>query len=212
MTATRTLTAEEVRQRNQAVATMAIAQGIDAVIVIDPANVCYLSGFRTTLHTRFTAVALRTSEPGGATLVAPSVDKRLALEPVWWPSLLAETHIYYEGAPDSGELANNPGAVLDRVVRNGDTIGVDLSGASYGQVRMLQDRYPDSTIVDATDILHMVRRVKSPFEIDALRRANAVAIAALKQIPDLLRPGMTEIDLAAELDRLARTGGADGFA
>lgn len=126
--------AEEVYRRLTNVASQAVREGIDALVVVDPANVYYLSGFRTTLHTRFTAVALRSNEPENAVLIAPSVDRRLALDPIWFPSLLTRTEIYYEGAPEDGPLANNPGAVLDHVIQPGDTIGVDLALASYGQV------------------------------------------------------------------------------
>lgn len=204
--------AEEVYRRLANVASRAVRTGIDALIVVDPANVYYLSGFRTTLHTRFTAVALRSSEPEKTMLVAPSVDRRLALDPIWFPSLLAQTEIYYEGAPDDGPLANNPGTVLDRVIQAGDTIGVDLALASYGQVQMLRERYPNATLADATDILHDARRVKSLGEIEALRTANRVAIAALSNVPTLLHEGMTEVDLATKIDGIARSHGADGFA
>lgn len=203
---------EEIYRRLADVAAQAASQGIDALVLVDPANVYYLSGFRTTLHTRFTAVALRSSAPDSAMLIAPSVDRRLALDPIWFPSLLKQTEIYYEGAPEDGPLANNPGALLDRVIQPGDTIGVDLALASYGQVQMLKERYPDATLADATDILHDVRRIKSDGEIAVLKTANEVAIAALSKVPSLLRAGMTEIDLATQIDSIARKHGADGFA
>lgn len=83
----------EIARRLAAAARQAAGQGLDALVVLEPANVYYLSGFRTTLHTRFTAVALRAEAPEQALLIAPSVDRRLALEPIWSPSLLARTEI-----------------------------------------------------------------------------------------------------------------------
>src|SRR5690606_14060872 len=117
-----------------AVADLAADAGLDALVIVDPVNVYYLSGFRTTLHTRFTAVALRTTAPDEATLIVPSVDRRLALEAIWYPSLLERTEVYYEGAPPGGPLVPAPGPFLDQIVRAGDRIGVDLATASYGQV------------------------------------------------------------------------------
>lgn len=203
--------ADEIRRRLAAVSALAAGHGISALIVLEPANVYYLSGFRTTLHTRFTTVALRTSAPEAAMLIAPSVDRRLALAPIWYPSLLERTEIYYEGAPAGGALLSAPGPLLDQLVRDGDRLGVDLAGASYGQVRLLTDRYPRSELVDASEVLHTARRVKSATELAALRRANEVAIAALAQVPRLLREGLTEIELAMALDGFARSQGADGF-
>ncbi len=87
----------EIERRLAAVARQAAGQGLEALVVLEPANVYYLSGFRTTLHTRFTAVALRTIAPEQAMLIAPSVDRRFAREPIWYPLLLAHTEIYMEG-------------------------------------------------------------------------------------------------------------------
>lgn len=202
---------DEIQRRLAAVARLAEEQGVDSLVVLDPANVYYLSGFRTTLHTRFTAVAFRTSAPEDAVLIAPSVDRRLALEPIWYPSLLGRTQIYYEGAPPGGPLVNAPGPFLDEIIRDGDVLGIDLATASYGQVQMLAARYPRAQIRDASEILHAARRVKSELELAALRRANEVAITVLSQVPGLLRVGMTEIELATSLDNLARDHGADGF-
>jgi Xaa-Pro dipeptidase len=202
----------EIARRVAAVAEQAVGRGMDALVIVEPANVYYLSGFRTTLHTRFTAVAVRAATPGEALLIVPSVDRKLALEPIWFPSLLAHTEIYYEGAPAGGPLVNAPGPVLARVVRDGDTVGVDLAGASYGQVQLLTEQCPTARVVDASELLYDARRVKSAFELAALRQANALAVAVLARVPALLRMGMTEIELAAQLDGAAREGGADGFA
>ncbi|MDP9470983.1 MAG: Xaa-Pro peptidase family protein [Chloroflexota bacterium] len=203
---------EEIRRRLASVAGKAQGEGIDVLIVVDPANVYYLSGFRTTLHTRFTAVVLRAAEPGSATLVAPSVDRLLALEPHWYPSLLDQTEIYYEGAPLGGPLPPDPFTFTDAFVRDGDVIGVDLEGALYSQVQSVMTRYPSAQLRDTTGILHAARRVKSPWELEVLRRANAIAVGALSQVPGWLREGMTEVELASRLDAAAREGGSDGFA
>ena len=199
------------RRRMVHVAELASDQGLDSLVIVDPANVYYLSGFRTTLHTRFTAVALRSSAPDEATLIVPSVDRRLALEPIWYPSLLDQTEIYYEGAPAGGPLANAPTVFLDRVIRDGDRVGIDLAHASYDQVQMLALRYPSAALVDASEVLHVARRIKSDHELALLRHANSVAVSALTQVSQWLRTGMAESDLARQLDDHARQKGADGF-
>jgi Xaa-Pro dipeptidase len=201
----------EITTRVATVAGLAAASGIDALVILEPANVYYISGFRTTLHTRYTAVALRTAQPEEATLIAPGVDRKLALEPVWFPSLLPNTKIYYEGAPAGGSVINAPGPLLAEIIRDGDTIGVDLAGASYGQEQMLNTLFPQATIVDATPLLHEARRVKSRFEIETLRRANAIAVEVFGLVPGWLKPGLTEIDLACKMDTAALTRGADDF-
>ncbi len=205
-------TKEEIARRLKAVAALAAEQGIDSLVVLEPAHIFYLSGFRTTLYTRFMGVALRTSTPEEAMLIATSVDQRLAKEPVWYPSLLDRTEFYFRGAsPESGLIAD-PGVLLDRVVHAGDTVGVDLHGASYGNVEVVLGRHNDLTLRDATPVLHAARSVKSEVEIAAMTRANQIAVEVLGQVPSLLHDGMTEIELATALESGARMAGSDGWA
>lgn len=206
------VSSEEIKRRVGAIASEARAKGMDSLVILDPINVYYASGFRTTLHSRFTALAIRVSSPGNSVLVVPSVDRRLALEPIWYPSLIERTEIYYEGAPADGPLVNAPGPLLDKVVKDGDVLGVDLATATYGQVKMLTDRYPSSQLMDASEILHDVRRIKTDLELAALTRANAIAVTAMESVRELLREGITELDLARRLNDVARSEGADGFA
>lgn len=205
-------TREEIASRVNRVAVEASNQGLDSLVILEPANIYYLSGFRTTLYTRFMAVALRTTAPHDALLIATSVDRQLALEPVWYPSLLPRTEVYYLGAPEGGALINAPGPLLDTVVRDGERVGVDLAGASFGHVELLRSRYPAMTLVDATPLMHAARRVKSTLELAALREANAVAVSVLGRVPGWLREGLTERELGAKLDGAARDAGADGAA
>lgn len=205
-------TRDEIARRLTTVASLAREQGIDSIVVLEPAHIFYLSGFRTTLYTRFMGVALRTDAPEDAMLIATAVDKRLTEEPVWYPSLLERTEIYYRGAPPESGLIADPGVLIDQVVHAGDTVGIDLHGASYGNVEMILGRHPDLTLRDATPVLHAVRSVKSPSEIAAMRLANQIAVDALGKVPSLLRTGMTERELGAALDGAAKLAGSDGSA
>ncbi|HEX3723939.1 MAG TPA: Xaa-Pro peptidase family protein [Nitrolancea sp.] len=205
-------TKDEITRRLTIVATLARAQGIDSIVVIEPAHIFYLSGFRTTLYTRFMGVALRTDTPEDAMLIATAVDKRLTEEPVWYPSRLERTEIYYRGAPAESGLIADPGVLIDQVVHAGDTVGIDLHGASYGNVEMILGRHPDLKLRDATPVLHAARSVKSPSEIAAMTLANQIAVDALGTVPSLLRTGITERELGAALDGAAKLAGSDGFA
>ncbi len=203
---------DEIARRVQTVAALAAEHGIDSLVALEPAHIFYLSGFRTTLYTRFMGVALRTAAPEEAMLIATSVDQRLAREPVWYPSLLNRTELYYRGAsPESGLIAD-PGVLLDEVLRPGDTVGIDLHGASYGNVEVVLGRHANLTLRDATPMLHAARSVKSPVEIAAMTRANQIAVKVLSRVPSLLHEGLTELDLATELETGARRAGSDGWA
>jgi D-alanyl-D-alanine dipeptidase len=51
----------------------------------------------------------------------------------------------------------------------------------------------------ATDVMRGLRMVKQPAEIDALRKAGAAIDRVHARVPELLRPGRTEADVAADI-------------
>jgi len=68
--------------------------------------------------------------------------------------------------------------------------------------------------VEITDIAHAIREVrmlKSSLEIEWLRQAAEQLNSVIKEVPDLLRPGMTELELSIELEYRLRRAGHQGF-
>ncbi|KXK13821.1 MAG: peptidase M24 [Chloroflexi bacterium OLB15] len=75
-------------------------------------------------------------------------------------------------------------------------------------VIQLQKLLPDAIFISATEIMRELRTVKSAEEIEAMRRAGAVTEAAFSDVLSHLRLGMTELDIASEVDyQLRRHGG-----
>ena len=66
--------------------------------------------------------------------------------------------------------------------------------------------------VKTRDLVESLRQAKDEAELHAIRRAAAVTDAAMMQVPRLLRPGMTESDLAWELEKHMRQHGAEALA
>jgi Xaa-Pro aminopeptidase len=61
----------------------------------------------------------------------------------------------------------------------------------------LQKRLSGSTIVDASDILWDLRMIKSPLEVDALRKVCDATNKAFERGFSSIKPGMTERELAS---------------
>ncbi len=60
---------------------------------------------------------------------------------------------------------------------------------------------------DATDTLMTLRSRKTPGELEKLRKAHAIAAVGLARFRELVQPGSTEIEIAAEVERtIAVTG------
>lgn len=59
--------------------------------------------------------------------------------------------------------------------------------------------------------INAIRRIKTPEELECLAKAEAVGDAAFADILKILKPGMTELDTAAELEYSMKKHGAQGF-
>lgn len=70
-----------------------------------------------------------------------------------------------------------------------------------------RSRAPQS-IIEPADALHEMRLIKSPDEIDAMRRACAVSAEGHLRGMRVTRPGMTEFELQAEIEHVFRQHGA----
>jgi Xaa-Pro aminopeptidase len=61
-----------------------------------------------------------------------------------------------------------------------------------------------------TDLVERIREVKSTEELDVMRRSARVASDVVAEAPDFVRPGVTELEVAAEIDYRLRRKGASG--
>jgi Xaa-Pro aminopeptidase len=63
----------------------------------------------------------------------------------------------------------------------------------------------------ASDILEDERAVKSPYEIDCMRRAAAIAHRGMQAAAKFARPGVLEAEVVGEIERVCRKEGAEFF-
>lgn len=78
--------------------------------------------------------------------------------------------------------------------------------------RMLREKYPAVQIRNIARDIASLRAVKTPEEIDCIRRAGDVTIEALKQMLKTARPGEYEYQWAADYEHyVARSGLRHGF-
>ena len=69
---------------------------------------------------------------------------------------------------------------------------------------------PPRTIVDPSSILHEMRVLKSPEEVEIMQRAADIAAEAHVEAMKLVRPGMMEYEVEAMLEAYFRKHGASG--
>ncbi|RQU93186.1 ectoine hydrolase DoeA [Burkholderia cenocepacia] len=185
--------------------------GIDLLIVTDPTNMGWLTGY-----------------DGWSFYVHQCVLLALDGEPVWFgrnqdangakrTAFMAHENIV--GYPDHyvQSSARHPMDYLSTEViaaRGWRTlrIGVELdnyyfSAAAYAS---LQKHLPAAHWVDATALVNWQRAVKSPREIEYMRVAARIVERMHAHIVETIEPGMKKSDLVAQIYATG-IGGADGF-
>lgn len=91
-------------------------------------------------------------------------------------------------------------------------LAVEAASVSHATWVRLVEADPRVELVPAEGWVEELRQVKEPAEIERIRAACRVADAALEAILPMVRPGVTERELALALEWQMRTHGSDGLA
>jgi Xaa-Pro dipeptidase len=93
-----------------------------------------------------------------------------------------------------------------------DAVGLELDVLPTALFQRIQDQlFPGHPIVDVSFLVRRQRMVKSPYELDQLRRAAAILDQVHEQVPALLKPGMSELEVSAILEYRLRLLGHQGM-
>jgi Xaa-Pro aminopeptidase len=90
-------------------------------------------------------------------------------------------------------------------------IGLELDVMPVAIFRKLQSVFSEVDIVDASKYIKDIRMVKSDYELTQMKKAGKILAKAMEAVPELLKEGMTEIELAAETEIILRKNGHQGI-
>jgi Xaa-Pro dipeptidase len=90
-------------------------------------------------------------------------------------------------------------------------IGLELDLLPVNLYRKYTTLYPDAQFFDATPLIRRVRMIKSHYEIHILQDAALQADKVYRRAAEIIREGMSELELAAGLEQLARLEGHQGY-
>jgi Xaa-Pro dipeptidase len=92
------------------------------------------------------------------------------------------------------------------------SVALELDVLPAALFRRLQDQvFPGRAIVDLSPFIRQQRMVKSAYEIAQLRQAAAILDQVHDQVPAILKPGMSELELSAILEYRLRFLGHQGL-
>ncbi|MGH6860774.1 MAG: ectoine hydrolase DoeA [Phyllobacterium sp.] len=174
-------------------------RGIDLLICSDPSNMAWLTGY-----------------DGWSFYVHQAVIVPPEGEPVWYgrgqdangakrTAYLSHDNIV--GYPDHyvQSTERHPMDLLSKIIaeRGWDklSIGVEMDNYWFSAAAFaaLQNHLPNARFSDATALVNWQRAVKSPTEIDYMRKAARIVELMHQRIVDKIEPGMRKCDLVAEI-------------
>ena len=89
-------------------------------------------------------------------------------------------------------------------------LGLNYRELTHEGYRALEKLRPQASLVDASDAVRVARMVKDSVEVERLERAGAICSKVALEIPGMLRSGITETGLAAEIEYRMMHHGASG--
>ncbi|MCU0580634.1 MAG: Xaa-Pro peptidase family protein [Desulfobacterota bacterium] len=90
-------------------------------------------------------------------------------------------------------------------------LGLELDILPAHLYLQLTHIFPNSRLLDASSTLRRCRMIKSPWEIDNLTRAADLTAGLMARVPEVLRSGMSELELAGRLEAYLRREGHQGY-
>jgi len=112
---------------------------------------------------------------------------------------------------DNGSAWERLFAALPEFLRGG-TLGFEAEHLTAREAARLTERERPWKLAPTVGLVEGLRAVKSPEEVEAIRRAGSVATTALEEVAPRIRAGMTEFEIAAMLEGALRIGGSEWFA
>jgi Xaa-Pro dipeptidase len=206
---------EEYHQRLDRLRARMVGEGLDCLVVLgnraDNSNIRYLSNFEDFYGGETMIVVPASGEPGFTTnAVMHGEPMHSGIQDCWMRDVRCAA------APRTVTGTARPAAMLDHVEdfirERGCAAGViGLVGELGAEMlqRFLETTFPGASVKPAWHLLRQMRAIKSPREVEVMRKAAHLADVALQAAMEAVRPGVTEFDLAAEANYAMFKAGAE---
>ncbi len=182
---------KEVRSRVRRLQERMEAEGLEAALVGQNVDRYYLSG----------------SMQGGW-VVVPCRGEPVFLVRRDRGRARAESRIPVRDLPSLRDLASGVEEALGGFP---SPLGLELDVLPVAQFQRIKGLFPGVEIRNVSPLIQAVRSVKSPWELAAVGEAARVVAEAVEVVPEVLRPGITELELAARVEYELRRRGHGGF-
>ena len=91
-----------------------------------------------------------------------------------------------------------------------EKVGFEDQHIGYAEYERWTRQIPGKTWIEMGESLNDLRMIKEQWELDCLEKAESIGDAAFSHILNVIKPGMTELAIAAELEYFMKQNGASG--
>ena len=178
---------------------------LDALLVFSQESHYYLTGFDTAGYVFFQCAVI-TADEQPVTLLTRRPDLQQAKE----TSVISDIRVWYdaEGANPANELRD----ILSEKGLAGCRIGIELN--TYGLTGLSYDRVLNAlenwcTLEDASDVVRGLRLIKSPAELEYVRKAAQISDAALLDMIQTCHPNTLDTMVTGSVLNAMLSNGGD---
>lgn len=199
---------KEYKSRLKRVKDRMLSEGLEALVITEPSNIYYLTGYDAWSFYTSQAVVVVINEEMPH-WIGRIIDRQSARVTTYLPdeNIIAYPDIYVH-TPDRHPSQFMADYIL-RLQPNLKSVGVEM-GAYYYTARdhaELVKSMPNVTFKDAELLVNWVRFIKSEQEVSYMREAGVISDRMFKSALEIAEPGVRECDVAAALYKSAMEGG-----
>src|SRR3954467_5573535 len=180
---------------------------LDAIVSISPENFAYVTGFLSPTQALMRwrhAMALVATDGATALAVVDMEANTIRSKAPAGTEIAVWREFKFDAMQVLADLLRKHGLA-------GARIGLELDYLPAGDFTALRELLPNARFTSAQNLLARLRQIKSPAEIDILRRLSRIADKAITDAYHSVNAGSSEMDLAAALTRGVYEQGAEYF-
>lgn len=184
---------------------------VEALLLTDPPNIIYLSGFQSALEvSKFRPLMGLVPKEGDPALILPRISTWHAEESSYWDDIREWSLIVPGKIHDPSECVKN---LIEEKDLTNAKVGIELGlgmrpSMSPSQLDNLYKTVPNIKFIDSVPILTKLRMAKSEREIERIREASRMLDKAFEAALDFTREGVTDTQVVEVMKETTKNEGA----
>jgi Xaa-Pro dipeptidase len=183
---------EEIDRRLGKVREGMASKGMEALLVVQKMDYFYLSG------TTQDSVLFLPLEGEPLLLVKRELERARVDSPL--------DHMV--GFSSRDEL---PALIVDHWGRLPGNLGLEFDVLPVREYQRYGELFPESRLVDSSSIIKQARKIKTPFEVDQMRRAGEISCQVFEEARGFIEEGKTELEVGGLMDLAGKRHGHEGL-